>query len=145
MELKSPVFENDGNIPAEYTCDGEDISPPLLIDGVPDDAESLALVMDDPDAPGSTFDHWIVWNMAPDTGEVPEGAEPVGVGGKNDFGDLGYGGPCPPPGTHSYRFKLYALDIELELEEGSTKSELERVMDGHILAKVELVGNYSRQ
>lgn len=145
MELKSPAFEHGGNIPSEYTCDGKNVSPPLVIEGTPKEAESLALVMDDPDAPGSTFDHWLVWNIAPDTEEVSEAEQPEGVGGENDFGNLDYGGPCPPSGTHSYQFKIYALDTELELEEGSTKSELEQAIEGHVLAKDLLIGNYSRQ
>ncbi len=145
MELKSSAFENGGRIPALYTCDGDDISPPLQITGVPQEAESLALVMDDPDAPEGTFDHWIVWNIPADTTAVPEGKEPKGVVGRNGFGNLGYGGPCPPRGTHSYRFKLYALDAALDLTPGSSKKRLEKAMRGHILAEALLEGRYSRQ
>ncbi len=145
MELTSAVFKDEGSIPAKYTCDGDNISPPLEIEGIPEDTASLALVVDDPDAPGSTFDHWVVWNIPASTQKIAEGEQPNGVKGKNDFGDLMYGGPCPPSGTHSYRFKIYALDTKLDLEEGSTKNELENAMDGAIIAKDVLVGNYSRQ
>jgi hypothetical protein len=112
---------------------------------VPEEAVSLALVVDDPDAPGQTFDHWVVWNLAPDIRSIPEGQQPDGVAGENDFGDLTYGGPCPPSGTHTYRFKLYALDTELDLKKGSSKKQLEQAMDGHIVAEDLLEGNYSRQ
>lgn len=145
MKLTSPAFENEGNIPAKYTCDGKNISPPLNIEGAPEDASSLALVVDDPDAPGSTFNHWVVWNIPAGTSKIAEDRQPDGVKGQNDFGDLTYGGPCPPSGTHSYRFKIYALDTRLDLEEGSSKVELEKAMEGNILAKDMLVGNYSRQ
>lgn len=145
MKLTSPEFDDGGSIPSVYTCDGRNVSPPLGISDVPAGAESLALVVDDPDAPGRTFDHWIVWNIAPDTTEIPEGQQPQGSPGKNDFGDLTYGGPCPPSGTHTYRFKLYALDTELDLAKGSSKEQLEQAMEGHILEEDLLEGNYSRQ
>jgi hypothetical protein len=144
MKLTSDAFKNDGRIPVRYTCDGEDISPPLSISDVPESAESLALVMDDPDAPMGTFDHWIVWNIPVDTISIAEGEQPEGVPGRNDFGNLGYGGPCPPSGTHVYRFKLYALDTMLELEEGATKEELQVAMEGHIVERDILRGRYSR-
>lgn len=144
MQLKSSAFADGGSIPSKYTCDGQDISPPLQVSGVPDGAESLALVMDDPDAPTGTFDHWLVWNIPPDTTDIPEDTEPEGVQGRTDFGNLGYGGPCPPSGTHTYRFKLYALDARLDLAEGARKANLESAMEGHILAQAGLNGNYSR-
>jgi hypothetical protein len=144
MKLSSPAFADGGDIPAKYTCDGDDVSPPLQIADVPDDAEALALVMDDPDAPMGTFDHWLVWNIPADTTEIPEGTEPEGVQGKTDFGRLGYGGPCPPSGTHTYRFKLYALDEELDLAEGADKKQLSRAMEGHVMAEVMLKARYSR-
>mgnify|MGYP006278616503 FL=1 len=144
MQLKSSAFADGGSIPSKYTCDGQDISPPLQVSGVPDGAESLALVMDDPDAPTGTFDHWLVWNVPPDTTDIPEDTEPEGVQGRTDFGNLGYGGPCPPSGTHTYRFKLYALDARLDLAEGARKANLESAMEGHILAQAGLNGNYSR-
>ncbi|MFW6189289.1 MAG: YbhB/YbcL family Raf kinase inhibitor-like protein [Planctomycetota bacterium] len=144
MELRSSAFENGGNIPSRYTCDGADVSPPLVISGVPNGADSLALVMDDPDAPGGTFDHWLVWNIPPETGEIPEGTEPQGVEGRTDFNKLVYGGPCPPSGTHTYRFRLYALDDVLDLKEGAGKAELQAAMEGHVLADALLEGDYSR-
>jgi len=145
MELRSPAFEDGGRIPSAHTCDGADTSPALRISGVPEGAAALALVMDDPDAPGGTFDHWLVWNIPPGTSEIPEGTEPEGVQGRTDFGKLGYGGPCPPGGTHCYRFKLYALDTQLDLREGARKAELEAAMEGHILAQSVLQGTYSRR
>lgn len=144
MEIKSPAFEHGQPIPKKYTCDGEDVSPPLTFSGVPNDAKSLALVVDDPDAPLGVFDHWIVWNLDPDLKELPENAS-VEKQGKNDFGESKYRGPCPPPGpAHRYRFKVYALDAMLDLPEGARKKELEKAMEGHILAKGELIGTYSR-
>jgi len=145
MQLTSPAFENGGEIPARHTCDGDDVSPPLGIRDVPPGTESLALVMDDPDAPMGTWDHWLVWNIPPETTQVAEGAQPRGTAGKNDFGKLRYGGPCPPSGTHTYRFKLYALTIALNLPEGATKPELEKAMEGHVLGQAVLEGRYSRR
>ena len=145
MKLTSPDFMHNGNIPPEFTCDGSDVSPTLIIGDVPKNSKSLALVMDDPDAPIGTFVHWVVWNMPPDTKEVRKGSEPKGAQGKTGFGNAGYGGPCPPFGTHRYFFKLYALDAELSLPKGSLKKELENAMEGHIIAKAELVGNYRRR
>ncbi len=145
MELKSPAFEHGGKVPSRHTCDGADVSPALQISGVPQGAAALALVMDDPDAPGGTFDHWLVWNIPPDTAEVLEGTEPQGVQGRTGFGQLGYGGPCPPGGTHRYRFKLYALDGRLELKAGASKARLEEAMEGHVMAEALLQGTYTRQ
>ena len=145
MELTSPAFEDGGRIPSRYTCDGEDVSPPLEIVDVPAGAATLALVMDDPDAPGGTFDHWVVWNIAPGTSAMGEGEEPAGVPGRTSFGRLSYGGPCPPSGTHRYRFKLYALDTALDLRRGASKRDLEKAMQGHILEQALLEGNYSRR
>ncbi|MFO8009120.1 MAG: YbhB/YbcL family Raf kinase inhibitor-like protein [Candidatus Brocadiia bacterium] len=145
MRLSSPAFDDGGSIPSVHTCDGQNTSPPLHFHDVPEEAEALALVMDDPDAPGGTFDHWLVWNIPPETTEIPEGREPEGVQGRTDFGKMGYGGPCPPSGTHTYRFKLYALDAELDLREGSGKGRLEQAMEGHVLAEALLEGNYTRR
>jgi len=145
MELCSSAFDQGAMIPSRYTCDGADVSPPLTISDVPEGTVSLALVMDDPDAPGGTFDHWLVWNIPAGTTRIPEGAEPEGVQGRTGFGRLGYGGPCPPSGTHRYRFKLYALDRTLDLPEGSGKSALESAMEGHVLAEALLEGRYSRR
>ena len=144
MKLTSSAFEHQGSMPSEFTCDGAGISPPLTISEVPENTKSIALVSDDPDAPAGTWVHWVVWNIPPDTTEMPKGTEPQGVQGKTDFGRTGYGAPCPPSGTHRYFFKLYALDTELELQEGSSKSELEGAMEGHIIEKAELIGTYKR-
>lgn len=144
MELRSSAFESGGDIPSVHTCDGRDISPPLEVSDVPEGTAALALVMDDPDAPMGTFDHWLVWNIPAGTTEIPEGAEPEGVQGRSGFGTLGYGGPCPPSGTHRYRFKLYALDQELDLAHGAQKPQLEEAMQGHVLAEALLEGNYRR-
>ena len=144
MKLQSSAFAHQQAIPPKYTCKGQDVSPPLSISGVPEGAKSLALVVDDPDAPRGVFDHWIVWNISPDTKELVEGAS-VPKQGKNHFGELHYKGPCPPPGNpHHYRFKLYALDLMLTLEEGSSKAQLEQAMKGHVLAQTELVGTFKR-
>ena len=147
MQLTSPAFENGRAIPAKYTCDGENISTPLKIDDVPSNTATLAIVMDDPDAvkpAGKVWDHWIVWNIPVDTTDIPEGTEPEGVHGKGTGGNVEYSGPCPPDTEHKYRFTLYALDAELMLPAGSTKTDLENMMDGHILEQVTLTGTYKR-
>ena len=144
MKFTSPAFVNNGTIPSEFTCDGSDLSPPLSISDVPSNAKSLALVMDDPYAPVGTWDHWIVFNIPSSTKQIAKGTEPYGVAGKNSWGRTGYGGPCPPSGTHRYFFKLYALDTILNLPEGSTKKDLERAMQGHIISQVQLMGTYKR-
>jgi Raf kinase inhibitor-like YbhB/YbcL family protein len=143
MQLTSPAFENNAAIPRKYTCQGEDVSPELAVTGVPDGAQSLALIVEDPDAPGRTFDHWIVYDIPADTGTIGEGAQP-GTAGRNDFGKTAYGGPCPPSGTHRYFFKLYALDTRLDWPEGRSKHDLQNAMADHILDQVELVGRYAK-
>ncbi|MBI2650394.1 YbhB/YbcL family Raf kinase inhibitor-like protein [Candidatus Woesearchaeota archaeon] len=145
MKLTSAAFANNGAIPSEYTCDGNDLSPPLSISDVPSNAKSLALISDDPDAPVGTWDHWVVFNIPPTTKEIPKGTEPKGTAGKNSWGRTGYGGPCPPSGTHRYFFKLYALDTILNLQEGSAKKDIESAMQGHIIAQTQLVGLYKRK
>ena len=139
MILKSYSFREGGDIPRTFTCDGANMSPPLAIEDVPRDAESLALIMDDPDATrGGTFTHWLVWNISSKTTEFREGEAPRGaVEGKNDFGSEGYGGPCPPREAkpHRYMFKLYALDKVLDISKNSEKNRLERAMEGHILER----------
>ena len=146
MKLTSPVFQPNQPIPSKYTCDGDNINPPLKIADVPGTAKSLALIMDDPDAPAGNWDHWLVFNIDPQTTEIAENSVPDGViQGKTDFGDNKYGGPCPGQGQHRYFFKLYALDANLDLKEGATKAEIEQAMDGHILDQTELVGIYQRQ
>lgn len=144
MEVRSAAFEHNQQIPQKYTCDGEDVSPPLTFVGLPTETKSLALIVDDPDAPMGVFDHWIVWNIDPSIRELTEGIT-IGISGRNDFGELRYRGPCPPSGpAHRYRFKVYALDAMLQLPEGSSKRQLEEAMEGHILAEGELVGTYKR-
>ena len=145
MKLSSPNFGHNGSIPSEFTCDGAGISPELHIYDVPKSAKSLALAMDDPDAipvAGHVWDHWVVWNIPPDTRIIQKGKEPKGTQGMTSFKRIGYGGPCPPNGPHKYFFKLYALDKMLDIPEKSTKEKLERAMEDHIIEKAELVGNY---
>lgn len=148
MQLTSSVFEHNSKIPSLYTCDGDNINPPLLISDVPEGTKSLVLIMDDPDAvkpTGKVWDHWIVWNISPKMKEIKEGKEPEGAFGSGSSNSRGYRGPCPPDGEHRYYFKLYALDKKLELPEGSGKAEIERAMDGHIIEQAELVGLYIRK
>ncbi len=146
MAISSLAFSGGGAIPGKYTCDGADVSPPLAIGAVPAGAKSLALIMDDPDAPMGTWVHWVAWNIPATTREIPENGLPAGASqGKNDWKRNSYGGPCPPSGTHRYYFKLYALDIALNLGSSTTKRDLEHAMEGHILAKGELMGNYQRR
>jgi len=142
MKLKSPEFENNKFIPNKFTCEGEDINPELIIEDVPVGAKSLALIVDDPDAPKGMWVHWVVYNI-PITSRIENNSIP-GKEGINDFGRKSYGGPCPPSGIHRYFFKLYALDCLLNLNEGVTKRELEKAMDGHILDKAQLIGLYKR-
>lgn len=145
MKIESSAFENNGMIPAEYTCDGVNINPQLTIGGIPAGAESLVLIVDDPDAPGGTWVHWTVWNIDPLVTEIPENSIPMGaVEGVTDFGKTGYGGPCPPSGTHRYFFKLYALDTTLELDSSAAVQDINEAMDGHILESAELVGLYGQ-
>ncbi len=145
LKLKS-CFENGESIPMKYSCDGEGINPPLEIDNVPEDTESLVLIMDDPDVPGGgVFDHWVVFNIPPNTKNVEEGEEPRGVLGKNSSGKLGYFPACPPDKEHRYIFRLYALNTSLELEAGSTKEEVETAMEESIIEGVELLGRYDKR
>jgi Raf kinase inhibitor-like YbhB/YbcL family protein len=150
MELKSPAFGEGSMIPKKYTCDGQDISPPLKWTSVRDGTKTLALISDDPDAPGGTWVHWVIFNLPGDTRdlaestphvkELPNGAKQ----GTNDFGKIGYGGPCPPGGTHRYYFKIYSLDTDLDLKAGATKAQLLQAMKGHILGEGQLMGKYKR-
>lgn len=145
MKITSSAFEAYQLIPAKYTCDGEDINPPLTIEGIPAKAKSLALIMDDPDSPSKVWVHWLVWNINPQTKEIEENSVPSGaILGMTDFGRPGYGGPCPGSGTHRYSFRVYALDNVLDLEQGAGKSALEKTITGHILAQAELIGRYGR-
>ena len=145
MKLTSPAFTHNSQIPSEFTCDGADSSPPLTINDVPKNTKSLALIMDDPDAPVGVWDHWTAFNIPQSTTQIAKGTEPRGIAGKNSWGRTGYGGPCPPSGTHRYFFKLYALDTELNLPQGSTKKDLERAMQGRIIAQAQLIGTYKRR
>jgi len=142
LAITSSVFKNKGVIPAKYTCDGENVNPPLSVEGVPEGTESLVLIVDDPDAPMGTWDHWVVWDIPP-TKKIEENSVP-GTEGLNDFGKHSYGGPCPPSDTHRYFFKVYALDTKLDLPSNSRKRNVEKAMEGHILAKGEIIGLYSR-
>jgi len=143
LTITSPAFERNKLIPSKYTCDGDDVNPPLNIKGTPEETKSLVLIVDDPDAPMGTWDHWIVWNIPP-TNKIEENSVP-GTEGLNNFRRHSYGGPCPPSGTHRYFFKVYALDTKLDLNPNSRKKDVEKAMKDHILAKGELVGLYSRK
>ena len=142
LTLSSAAFLDGQHIPEKYTCDGENINPQLVIGNIPKEAQSLALIMEDPDAPNGTFTHWLIWDM-PVLHTIMENEAP-GVQGRNDFGDNKYGGPCPPDGTHRYYFRLYALQEKLNLPEGSSKEELLKAIEPVKLAKAELMGKYNR-
>jgi len=141
--ITSPAFENEGNIPARYTCDGEGFNPPLTIDHIPDHAKSLVIIVEDPDAPNGTYDHWVVWNISPDR-QVSEDIYP-GISGNNSAGKTGYHPPCPPAGTHRYYFYIYALDAELDLPAGSDKETVKLAMQPHVIAGGSIMGRYSRK
>ena len=143
MKISSPAFAENSKIPKSYTCDGENASPPLTVADVPEGTKSLALIADDPDAPAGTWVHWVVWNIDAGTRQIKAGALPAGaVQGVNSFGKSGYGGPCPPSGSHRYFFKLYALDTVLNLDPRATKADLEKGMKGHVVAEARTVGKY---
>ncbi len=151
IQVSSAAFENDGLIPPQYTCDGADLSPPLSWNSVPEGTRSLALIADDPDAPMGTFVHWVLYDLpadarelqedVPDAKTLPNGAKQ----GTNGFGRIGYGGPCPPSGTHRYFFKIYALDTPANLPPGQKKAQLLKAMEGHILAQGQIMGKYKRR
>ncbi|MGA1823956.1 MAG: YbhB/YbcL family Raf kinase inhibitor-like protein [bacterium] len=150
MKIQSSVFKNGGLIPSKYSYNGGNASPPLEWSSVPEGVKSFALICDDPDAPAGTWVHWVYYNIPPDMGSLPEkiaaNAKPAqgGIQGSNDFGKTGYGGPCPPRGTHRYFFKIYALDAMLTLSAGATKEKLLKAMEGHILGQGELMGKYKK-
>lgn len=151
LRVESTAFEEGGTIPRRYTCDGEDVSPPLSWSTPPEGTKSLVLICDDPDAPMGTWVHWVLFGLSPDISELPEGvpSQRIVLGGAKQgttsFGRVGYGGPCPPKGpAHRYFFKLYAVDTEIDLDAGATKQEVLRVIEGHILAQGQLMGRYSR-
>jgi Raf kinase inhibitor-like YbhB/YbcL family protein len=143
MELTSPVFGYGDSIPEVYSCDGSDISPPLDIAELPAGTASLTLVVDDPDAPSGTWDHWIAFDIAPRE-SIPESVGELGTAGNNSWNRTGYGGPCPPSGTHRYFFTVYALDTELGLTAGSSKGDVLEAIEGHVLGEATLMGRYSR-
>jgi Raf kinase inhibitor-like YbhB/YbcL family protein len=145
MKITSSAFQEGGNIPSKFTCDGGNASPPLQITGIPSEAKTLVLIADDPDAPGGLFTHWLVWNIPAQTNSIAEGSVPKGVHGTNDFGKSGYGAPCPPSGTHRYYFRVFALDRELTLPAGAKRSQLDGAMKGHVVAQGELMGRYARK
>ena len=145
MKITSSAFQQGSNIPSKFTCDGSDTSPPLQIADIPSGAKSLALIMDDPDAPSGLFTHWAVWNISTQTSSIAEANTPKGVQGTNDFGKSGYGGPCPPSGAHRYYFKIFALDRELDLPFGAKRGQVDAAMKDHIVAQGELMGRYSKK
>ena len=143
MKISSPAFTHNRMIPAKYTCQGENINPPLVIETIPPSAQSLALIVDDPDAPSGDWVHWVVYNITPTTTTISENSIP-GQQGYNDSSQENYDGPCPPQGTHRYFFKVYALDTVLAPKGKMTKKDLEKLMNGHILAKTELIGRFKK-
>lgn len=146
MKMTSPAFVHTKAIPSKYSCNGDDLNPPLSIEGVPLEAKSLALVMDDPDAPAGVWVHWVLWNIDPQTTRIDQGSVPAGARqGVNSWERTGYGGPCPPSGTHRYYFRLFALKERLELPSSATRKDLDRAMQGKILARCELLGLYGRK
>lgn len=143
LQITSPAFKQGGNIPSVYTCEGQDKNPELRVDGIPQETKALVLIMDDPDAPGRTFDHWVVWNIKPQN-IIAENSTP-GETGKNSLDKNEWTGPCPPSGTHRYFFKIYALDTLLDLHTDADKKKVEGAMRDHILAYGELMGHYKKQ
>lgn len=145
MTLTSTAFEDGEAIPRRHTCEGDDLSPPLVWSGRPPETQSLVLVVDDPDAPGGTFTHWLAWGFDPATSELSEG-EAAPTEGRNDFGSKGYRGPCPPPGhgPHHYIFRLHALDVEIGVGSGADKAQVEQALTDHVLATADLRGTYER-
>ena len=144
LSVTSPAFENNKPIPMKYTCDGANVNPPLAIEGLPEETQSLVLIVDDPDAPTDTFNHWVVWTIPPTFGRIEENTVP-GTEGLSTSRKQAYGGPCPPYGTlHRYFFKVYALDTWLDLKSNSTKRDVEKAIEGQVLAEGELMGVYSR-
>jgi len=145
VRITSSSFNHQGLIPSKYTCDGENVNPPLKIENIPQEGKSIVLIVDDPDAPMGTWVHWVVWNIpVKKIVQIEEDSIP-GVQGLNDFMRHDYGGPCPPSGSHRYFFKVYVLDIELNMDKNSRKKDIEKAMEGHILAKGTLIGIYSRK
>ena len=148
MKLSSPVFQDGEEIPSRYACEGESINPPLIIEDVVSGAQSLALVMDDPDAPAGIWTHWVLWNISPETAEIFEDSVPENaLEGENSSGNIGYDGPCPPSGIHHYSFRVYALDAMagMDLPAGAAVADAQKFINDHILESAELTGIYSRK
>jgi Raf kinase inhibitor-like YbhB/YbcL family protein len=146
ISVTTPAFQAGGDVVAKFTCNGANVNPELKINGVPNEAKSLVLIVDDPDAPRGLFTHWIVWNIDPKATDIGENSAPAGgIQGTNDFGKRNYGGPCPPSGTHRYFFKIYALDTKLDLKPSARRAELDAAMRGHTLAQGELMARYSHK
>lgn len=145
MRLTSPAFQHGDAIPAKYTCDGQDMSPPLVVSNLSEQAKSLVLVVHDPDAPGKDWVHWLVWNIDPHVSAIDEGVVPIGVvEGQTDFGRTGWGGPCPPSGSHRYFFDCFSLDTRLDLTPEAARADVENTMADHILEQATLLGLYQR-
>jgi Raf kinase inhibitor-like YbhB/YbcL family protein len=151
LQITSSAFKNNAPIPSQFTCDGQDVSPPIAWQNIPPACKSLCLICDDPDAPGKTWVHWVCYDIPTAVTGIAQGcpkADTISGGGKQgktDFGSIGYGGPCPPSGSHRYFFKLYALDVMLNLPAGKTSQQIEQAMAGHIIAQAKLIGIYARK
>ena len=146
ISITSSAFARQGNIPEKYTCKGDNVNPPIHVENIPINAKSVVLIMDDPDAPGETWDHWIMWDIPATTKDIQENSVPRGaIQGTNSWGNTKYQGPCPPSGTHRYVFKVYALDTTVELRTNSKKNAVEQAMRGHIIARGELIGMFSKK
>lgn len=149
MQLMSPAFKDGDVIPLDYSCNGDDISPPLIWNNIPKDTDSLVLICEDPDAPNGTWSHWVLYNIPPSVAELEDEIPPVAtldngaIQGMNDFGDIAYGGPCPPSGEHRYFFRLYALDTMLDVEAGMSREDILNIIQPHILAEADLMGVYA--
>jgi len=141
--VESVAFSQGGEIPRKYSCEGENVSPPIEVKGLPEETKTIAIIVEDPDAPNGIFDHWLVWNIKTHQQPIAENSI-MGINGRNSFGRNGYDGPCPPSGTHRYFFKVYALDIQLDLKEGADKATLVEALQNHILEEGELMAYYRR-
>ena len=142
LDVTSEAFEEGGNIPSIYTCEGRDVNPPLRVDNIPHGTQTLAIIMEDPDAPNGTFDHWLAWNIPPDI--LIDEDRIHGLSGKNSAGKTGYHGPCPPSGSHRYFFHVFALDVALNIEPGASRKTLEKAIEPYVLAKGTLMGRYQK-
>jgi Raf kinase inhibitor-like YbhB/YbcL family protein len=146
VSVATSAFQAGGDIPAKFTCNGANVNPELKINGVPNEAKSLVLIVDDPDAPRGLFTHWMLWNIDPKTTDIGENSVPAGgVQGTNDFGKRNYSGPCPPSGTHRYFFKIFALDMKLDLKPNARRADLDAAMKSHILGQGELMARYAHK